>query len=307
AAGWLASQGAWVHPSDLALRAAGLTGQFDTALLTGRTAAMMPNTQARQARWAAPDDLAAAATGERAVSRALALARLLQALPRRYDPLASAETAAAALGPLGAGAMDPGRFRAWRGESLAAARAEAGAELPPLLRAAAAAQGWMEAGVVDEPDALQALGLAALRLARSGTLRTVPLPFWVAWPTLGRDGSLPRLRPAAARRIAATDAAAWTVTFLAFAAEAARAGLRELDRLRTVLAAGEKLAAGRNQGARLGDAVRLAVAAPVVTGRGLATSLGITLQTANRLLAVLTAGGMVREVTGRGSFRGFAA
>jgi hypothetical protein len=38
AAGWLAANGAWVHPGDLALRAQGLTGRFDTASQLGRGA-----------------------------------------------------------------------------------------------------------------------------------------------------------------------------------------------------------------------------------------------------------------------------
>ena len=88
AAGYLAANHAWVHPHDLALRELGLAGRFDTAVQTGRAKQAMPNTlAARRAIWDEPDDLAAAAAGEQAVFRALALARLLRALPRRHDPL----------------------------------------------------------------------------------------------------------------------------------------------------------------------------------------------------------------------------
>ena len=182
--------------------------------------------------------------------------------------------------------------------------------LPPLLQAAAAAAGWMEAGAVEQPDAVQALAIAALFLARTGALRTIPLPCWAAWPVLGRAGAgaenLPRLRPETARRLTGADSASWAVSFLALAAEAARAGARELDRLQAAAAAGAKLAADLDKRSRLAAAVDVVVSVPVVTPKGLGEELAVTPQAANRLLGVLEKAGVVREVTGRGSFRAFA-
>lgn len=311
AAGWLASRHAWVHPHDLALRAENLAGRFDTAAQIARTHQALPNTlAARRDVWDDPEDLVTAAAGEQAVVRALALARLLTALPRRHNPLATSDTAAAWLAPLVRGELDAHRFSGWR-----AAYAQSGGNcrcpaLPPLLRAATAAGSWMEAGVLDEPGALDALALAALLLARMQTLRVVPLPFWAAWPALGQPedmAGLPRLRPAIARDLAGVDRAPWPLSFLAFTAEAAQAGLRELDRLHDVAAASRELVAGLDRRARLPAAVDLVLASPLVTPRGLATKLNITLQAANRILAALETGSIVREVTGRGSFRAFAA
>ena len=166
----------------------------------------------------------------------------------------------------------------------------------------------MESGITDQPDALVALAIAALVLARGETLRTIPLPFWSAWPALGQpsDESLPRLRPAVARAICGMDRAPWPISFLAFAGEAARAASRDLDRLHAAAAAGRALGEGRDRRSRLPAAVDLVLARPVVTPRGLAEKLGITLQAANRILAGMVEGGVVREVTGRGRFRAFA-
>ena len=48
------------------------------------------------------------------------------------------------------------------------------------------------------------------------------------------------------------------------------------------------------------------LATPVLTPNGLASQLGISPQAATRLLAMLTTANVVREVTGRKSFRAFA-
>ena len=131
AAGWLAAQHAWVHPDDLALRTGNLAGRFDTAAQIARPEHALPRTvAAAPGPWDDPEDLAALARNERLVGHALALARLLAALPRRHDPLAGVDAAAA-----------------WRAAVLA---------------------------------------IAALLLARADTLRTIPLPFWSAWPALGQ-------------------------------------------------------------------------------------------------------------------------
>ncbi|HET8997574.1 MAG TPA: hypothetical protein VFN42_12975, partial [Acetobacteraceae bacterium] len=290
AAGWLASQSAWVHPHDLALRIANLAGRFDTAAQIARPRTTLPGTiSAIPGGWDDPEDLAALARGELAAVRALALSRLLAALPRRHDPLATPETAAALLGPLGAGALEPDRFAAWRAAHLPG-RGRSGTSrapaLPPLLQAADAALAWMESGASDEPDALAALALAALLLTRSGTPRIIPLPFWAAWPALGHPvgEGLPRLRPAVARDSAGMERVPWPAVFLTFVAEAARAGLRELGRLRAAAAAGAALGKGLDKRSRLPAAVTLVLAAPVVTARDLATRLGITPQAANRIL-----------------------
>jgi len=305
AAGWLAACHAWVHPADLALRDLSLTGRFDTAGQLGRARASLPATLATGAAgpWSDPTHLAALAGGEQAVTRALALARRLRALPRRHDPLADVASATTWLAPLGAGNLDPQRFTTWR-QGLAVRSAGRGRGrdpgLPPLLRAAAAAGGWMEAGIVDRPDPLPALAIAALLLARPDGLRVVPLPFWAAWPNLGHGeaATLPRLR--------GDGAASWMVVFLTLAAEAACAGARELDRVQAAAAAGTRLIADRDRRSRLPAALEAVLAVPALTPKALAEQLAISQQAATRLLVTLADAGVIREMTGRKSFRAFA-
>ena len=150
AAGWLAAQGAWVHPHDLALRSKNLAGRFDTAAQIARPRSALPSTVATApGGWDDPEDLAALAASEQAAVRALALARLLTALPRSHDPLSGADSAARFLAPLGGGDIDPPRFPAWRDALPGITRgrtAKPTPAVPPLLAAADAARAKLAAG-----------------------------------------------------------------------------------------------------------------------------------------------------------------
>jgi hypothetical protein len=313
AAGLLAAARAWVHPLDLALREHALVGRFDTAAEIGRARQALPNTWAHDAQvWRAADDRAGLVAAERAVPGALHLARLLRALPDRHDPLATPAAVATTLGPLGPtpeDLPDPDRLAQWRHRFLPrrAARRSQPPPLPALLTAAQAAAAWMEDGIVEQPTAAQALAAAALLLRRTGALRVIPLVVWAAYPLLAEAdaGGLPRLRGEVARRLTGHDSATWMVSFLAMAAEAARAGLRELDRLQAAAAAGAALTT-RDPRARLDDALAAVLRHPALTPAMLAQRLGITPQAASRLLARLAAAGIVTEITGRKSFRAFA-
>jgi hypothetical protein len=189
--------------------------------------------------------------------------------------------------------------------------------LPPLLRAAEAVRDWTEAGITEVAAPLQAMAAGAALLAHAKCLRVIPLPFWAAVPALtqaGHDGrrdqgqvsTLPELRAEAARRLGLGAAPSWPATFLAMTAEAARAGLRELDRLEAAGAAGARLTAGLDRRSRLPEALAAVLRRPAVTAKGLAASLDVTPQAALRLLAELADAGIVRESTGRRSFRAFA-
>lgn len=314
AAGFLAARHAWVHPLDLALRDLDLAGRFDTASQIGQASVAMPNTLPGQpAIWRATADLPALADGEQSVTQALHLARILGALPRRHDPLADPKSAAVVLGPLGARVIDDQRFRAWRddvrGDRSGNGRRHSAPTLPLLLAAARDAASWMEAGAVAQPDAVQALVIASLGLARAGGLRVIPLVVWAAWPVIGQGETeaLPRLRGAAARQLTGDDTASWTVSFLAMAAEAARAGLRELARLESIAASGARITADGDRRSRLPDTFEALLAVPALTPKALANRLRISPQAATRLLGILTAAGVAKEITGRRSFRAFAA
>jgi hypothetical protein len=310
AAGWLALRGAWVHPLDLALRELGLTGAFDIAAHAGRARRAMPNTtpEAAAAGWQNAG-LPAQFDAEAAARAALHLARLLRRLAgtRSADPFADVAAAAQSLGPLApaAGAPDAARLARWRGAAEAA-------DLPPLLAAARAAEGWMAGGVRDPPGAAEALLAAAALLARRRELLAVALPFWAAAPALARPGmdGLPRLRSDVAARLLGAGAGplpSWPLAFLHLVAEAAQAGARELARLEDLAATGAAVVTRRDPRARLADAFAAALGMPVLTPRALAQRLKVTPQAATGLLRQLAAAGLVREITGRRSFRGFTA
>jgi hypothetical protein len=286
AAGWLATLGCWVHPRDLALRADHLIGATELPNTAGHHWQEMEST----ARFLA----------EAHVTTALALARFLRHFARQPGLLADADAALAALAPL-TGAADPSRFVAWRARW-------SGKSPPALLSPALAAADWMEAGITDLPSPLAALAASAALLALSGTLRTTPLPFWGAASALaaGDPDGLPRLRGDAAARASPAGSSAWPGVFLTLVAEAGRAGVQELDRLQRAAAAGAALTAATDQRGRLPDAIDFVLREPAVTAKSLARHLRVTPQAALRLVAALARAGVVRETTGRMSFRAFA-
>jgi hypothetical protein len=323
AAGWLAHAHAWVHPLDLSLRAAGLTASTALAAV-GHGQRSLPQTFAGPADpldWADPP-YEAMADGDRAIADALSLVRLLCRLPGRSaaSPFGSPAATAAALQPLGAGDLDPAHLAAWwaaheqavpprRRYGSRAGEGGTGEKMPPLLAVARAAQGWMEAGLTDRPDPLHALLAAIGRHAGQGPAHTVFLPVWAAYPAVGFSGrdALPGLRSDAADRVAGRgQPVTWPLAFLHLVAESARMGLRELDRLEAAAEQGRGVVAGSDKRSRLPDALDALLRVPALTPKALAARLRIAPQTGTALLRTLQGRGVVREVTGRGSFRAFA-
>jgi hypothetical protein len=92
--------------------------------------------------------------------------------------------------------------------------------------------------------------------------------------------------------------------FLNRVATAAQRGLAEFTRLREAEAAAARLVAASRQ-SLLPSAAEAALRAPALTARGLARQLGITPQGALLLLQRLQAAGILREGTGRRSFRAY--
>jgi hypothetical protein len=181
--------------------------------------------------------------------------------------------------------------------------------MPPLLAVARAAQGWMEAGLTERPDPLHALLAAIGRCGSEGPARSVFVPVWAAYPAVGfatRD-ALPGLRSDAADRVAGRGRPViWPLAFLHLVAESARMALRELDRLEAAAAQGRGVVAGGDKRSRLPDALDALLRAPALTPKALAARLKVAPQTGTALLRALQGRGVVREVTGRGSFRAFA-
>jgi hypothetical protein len=321
AAGWLAHAHAWVHPLDLSLRAAGLTASTALAAV-GHGARSLPQTFAGPADpldWADPP-FEAMADGDRTIADALSLVRLLRRFPGRpaAGPFATRTAAAETLQSLGAREIDPACLDAWWTAHAPSppiprrygsrAGEGAGQNLPPLLAVARAAQDWMEAGLSERPDPLHAL-LAAIGRRGQGPAHTVFLPVWAAYPAVGfsaRD-ALPGLRSDAADRVAGRGRPViWPLAFLHLVAESARMGLRELDRLAAIAEQGRGVVAGSDKRSRLPDALDALLREPALTPKALAARLKVAPQTGTALLRALQGRGVVREVTGRGSFRAFA-
>ena len=91
--------------------------------------------------------------------------------------------------------------------------------------------------------------------------------------------------------------------FLDCVAAAAKVGLGELERLRQAEDKGRLL--GRTARSRLPDAAAAVLRVSIVTARDLAKELDVTPQAALGLLAQLVEASIVREATGRASWRAF--
>ena len=96
AAGWLAHAHTWIHPRDLGLRDAGLTGSYAAAALAGRLSAELPTMTARDSQ---PDVV----PSDEVVAGALRLARLWRRLAehRTWRPIADTAAVRETLGSLG--------------------------------------------------------------------------------------------------------------------------------------------------------------------------------------------------------------
>ena len=282
AAGWLMRAHVWIHPRDLALRDLGLTGSYGAAARANRLGAELPATTAQGSTFeVAPSDLV--------VGQALRFARLWRRLAefRTWAPLADAAAVRETLRSLGAGGAVPDKeIEDWL------ALLDTRGQGPALIRAGRAARDWMNRPQVTEAVSADGIFLAACLWRQSGFGRTISLPFW----------SAPERQH---HRLGLRVGIEWMAGFLDCVADAARAGRDELARLRQ---AEEKAGAlARTARSRLPAAVEAVLRAPVITARGLAESLNVTPQAALGLLRQLLEAGMIREATGRASWRAFVA
>ena len=282
AAGWLAWARFSIHPRDLALRDAGLTGAYGPAALADRLAAELPATTAQGTIFElAPSDLA--------VHQALSMARYWRRLAemRSWRPIADAAAMRELLASIGAGQpANDAEIAEWLADTSFRRPAA-----PALIQAGLGARAWMNRAAVKEPLTLDGIFLAACLWRASGFGRAISLPFWLAPET-----QLNRLGP----RVGI----AWMAGFLECVTAAATAALGDLDRLQAVADKGQMLTAPTAR-SKLPAALEAVLRAPVVTAAGLAKSLRITPQGALGLLRQLQKAGLIHEATGRASWQGF--
>lgn len=278
AAGWLAYAHVWIHPRDLALRDAGLTGSYGPAARAGHLEAELPATTGHGSEFEIPPS-------DLSVDRALRLARLWRRLAevRTWSPIADATTTRETLQQLGCGASARD-IDDWH-TVLEQLEAE-----PALIRAGRAARDWMNRAEVKTPLTQDGIFLAACVWRQGGSGRAITLPFW----------TVPELR---LQRLAPRVGLEWMAGFLDIVADAAKAGLVELGRLQTAAGKGRHLTATVRS--KLPSACEAVLRAPVITARGLAHALDVTPQAALGLLRQLTEAEIIREATGRASWRAF--
>jgi hypothetical protein len=294
AAGWLALRHAAspVHPRDLALREAGLTGSYTLAALTGHAGREMPHTQAAIAGDNGP--ALGAVPQDWAVTQALHYARFWRrlAVTVTWRPLRDPAGLGESLGRLGATGLDTAALAAWCTPLRRAAR-----DRPGLIAAAEA----MAGGLPVQGRARQgrgecldlACGFVAACLWRDlGYGVPVSLPFWSA--------PLSRLETVAR---AGGDAAVLPA-YLECVAEAALRARRELARLQAAERRTAALAGTARS--RLREAAGYALREPVVTGAGLVKAVGVAPRSALDLINRLVAAGVLEESTGRAAWRAYA-
>ncbi|MGH7086633.1 MAG: helix-turn-helix domain-containing protein, partial [Acetobacteraceae bacterium] len=280
AAGWLAHAHIWIHPQDLALRDANLTGSYGAAARRGRLEDALPATAAHRSGFdAIPSDVA--------VNLALRLARLERRLAefRTWVPLADADAMRETLQSLGYGAaITDAEAEQWL------ASAHSRGQEPALIRTGRAARDWMNRRS-GEPLSPDGIFFAACLWREKGFGQPISLPFWAA----------PGPRH---HRLSLQVGLRWMTGFLECVAAAALVAGDELGRLQAAEEKGRALT--HTARSRLPAAMDAVLRAPIVTARGLARSLDVTPQAALGLVRELVEAGIIREATGRASWRAFA-
>jgi HTH DNA binding domain len=278
AAGWLRCSHVWIHPRDLALRDSALTGSY-AAAAGDRLQSALPSTVGKESEFEVPPS-------DVVVNNALQLARLWRRIAelRSWRPLADAGSLREALRSLGCRTLDDAEIADWLGSIR---NLEHG---PVLIRAGRAARDWLNRPGVEPYD--PAGYFVAACLWREETARApIPLPFWSA-PELDHH------------RLTLRIGLDWMAQFLECVTAAATTGLCELARL--LEAEKKRMDIHATARSRLPDALDAVLRVPVVTADSLAQLIRVTPRAALGLLGQLAAAGVVREVTGRASWRAYA-
>jgi predicted alpha-1,6-mannanase (GH76 family) len=159
-----------------------------------------------------------------------------------------------------------------------------------LIRAGRAAWEWMNRPQLTESLSPDGMFLAACLWKQGNFDRAIALPFWSA-PEQSHH------------RLAVKIGLEWLVGFLDCVADATKAGRDELARLHQAEEKARSLPGTARS--KLPAAIEATLRAPVITARDLAKTLKVTPQAALGLLRQLLDAGIIREATGRASWRAF--
>ncbi len=282
ASGWLATNHVWVHEADLALAENHHTMSVSSLLVTGKDLRLsLPNTfSAARDNALIPDD--------RYIDFALRLARYWRRLAEQktWLDLSSMTPVQEVIEDLnGRCQVHVDDLEDWLGD---ARRRSIGT--PPLLRAAAACRWWLNLPGATDELSIDGVFLGALVWRERAGKRVISLPFWTAPSSeIHALGKLTGVK--------------WTAGFLACVTQAARTAIFEAERL----AIAERRAFGTKVTKRssMSEALAFAVKSPVLTALRLAEALKISRQASSALIRRLVDDKIIREITGRDSWRAY--
>jgi hypothetical protein len=188
---------------------------------------------------------------------------------------------------------EPGEIRTSLGKALDPVAVERWKTEAPLMAAADIIHRWHDARAAERVGAAAGRVLASAWPARSGATNGL-----VLMPSVGFLGHASEYRPDRGRR--------WTGAFLRASLRSAEWGLRLHTDLVLVRRRLLESVGGRRATSRLPALIDRLVAVPSLSAAQAAVTLGMTDRASRSLLEDLHAGGMIREVSGRGSFRVYA-
>jgi hypothetical protein len=188
---------------------------------------------------------------------------------------------------------EPDEIRTSLGRALDPQAVEQWKAAAPLLAASNIIHRWHDTLAAERIGAAAGRVLASVWQARAGATNGL-----VLMPSVGFLGHASEYRPDQGRR--------WTGAFLRASLRSAEWGLRlhtDLSHVRRCLL---ETAGGRRATSRLPQLIDRLVAVPSLSAAQAAVALGMTDRASRTLLEELHAGGMIQEVSGRGSFRVYA-
>jgi hypothetical protein len=189
---------------------------------------------------------------------------------------------AASLEAHAVGEFDPLAWQMWRDGLF---RSEA----PPLAAWVEATWNWRKSRVIPAPSLENVWTLGTAFMRAQGSLRAAPLPVWQ-----GLDKR---------RRLLAETPAAHARVLLHGVTAAARAHRRTLENLTVKDAEARRWIAKRRAGGAAQPIWNVLLRVPAMTALRMSEAIGITAQAATRVMVEMWEAGLIREVSGRESWR----
>jgi hypothetical protein len=188
---------------------------------------------------------------------------------------------------------DPETTRAAVEDALDPAAVVGWTPLPALAGCAAVIARWHDSGAAASIGGAGGRALAMAWAQRAGLCSGYRL-----MPSIGFLGRAYDYRP---------DTSGWTARFLEACTESAAWGVKLEGHLKGTYRRLHEAAPGERSSSRMTSLVDLLISRPLVSAKDAAQALGVTPHAGRAMLGELEMRGLVREATGRGSFRVYAA